>query len=150
MKRAPLFCKGVIIVCEDFRLHQRPDGSNVVAELVKKLGYDCDIITRGGGILDLVSPEDVGAGFDRSMMRDIKVAEILHQAEEITIIGHEDCRAYGYRHMPTMQAELNLIHADMRRGASVLKRIFPKANVSLQVARLLAGSVDKFELTKLA
>jgi len=47
-------CEGVLITCEDFHLHQRPGGRNLTAELIKTLGFDCDLVTRAGAILDLV------------------------------------------------------------------------------------------------
>jgi hypothetical protein len=42
------YCDIALVTCEDFRLHQRKHGRNIIADYVKELGCDCDIITRGG------------------------------------------------------------------------------------------------------
>ena len=47
-------CEAAVITCEDFRLHQRKDGRNYIANFIKSLGVDADLITRGGSIQDLV------------------------------------------------------------------------------------------------
>ena len=150
MGKVPLTCKGVVIVCEDFRLHQRPDGRNLVAELIKQLGFDCDLITRAGGILDLIRPEDVGEGFDASLLRDVKISSVLHKATKIILIGHEDCGAYEYLHLKNSQMELSRIQVDLRRAKIILAKLFPQAEVDLYIARLTPGSIDKFKLKELS
>ncbi len=149
MQRIPLSCEAVIVACEDFRLHQRSDGSNLLAEFIKDLGYDCDVITRGGGILDYVRPHDVGHGFDGSVLRDLKVAVKLHDVKNIIIVGHEDCRAYGYLHFKCMESEMNRVQADMRIARNALKKEFPRVQVLLYLAKLVPGSVDRFVLEEM-
>ena len=141
-------CKGVLITCEDFRLHQRLDGSNLVAEFIKKLGFECDLITRAGAILDLVHPEDTGEGFNDSLLRDTKVSAVLHKADRIILLGHEDCGAYGYLNL-SKAATLNRVQADLRQARNIMRREFSRAETSLYVARLLSGSEDKFEIAEL-
>ncbi|MEA3398414.1 MAG: hypothetical protein U9R06_01580 [Patescibacteria group bacterium] len=41
-----------MITCEDFRLHQRKDGRNIIAEFIKDKEIDCDVITRDEAIKD--------------------------------------------------------------------------------------------------
>lgn len=54
------YCKACLVTCEDFRLHQRKGGRNYIAEFIKNLGVDCDLITRGGAVQDLVRPSSGG------------------------------------------------------------------------------------------
>jgi carbonic anhydrase len=139
-------CEGVLITCEDFRLHQRPDGRNLTAELIKTLGFDCDLVTRAGAILDLVHPEETGHNFDKSVIRDTRVGVKLHQAKKIVVMCHEDCGAYGFLQLPHREARLARIRADMRLSMSLFGRHFPGKPVLLYLALLVPETTDQFKI----
>ncbi|MFH0856733.1 MAG: hypothetical protein V1860_02445, partial [bacterium] len=92
-------CHACLITCQDFRLHQRQDGRNYAAEFIKGLNIDCDLVTRAGGVLDLVRPEK--DNHDHSVMRDTQVSAELHKVETVYLLNHETCGAYGGMNFPS-------------------------------------------------
>jgi len=105
-------CQAALITCEDFRLHQRKDGRNYVAEFINKLGIDCDLITRAGGVQDIVRPKNTG--FLGSLLRDIEVSVKLHKVNTIFLLNHEDCGAYQDINFNSRQEELKQHKKDLR------------------------------------
>ena len=111
-------CESALVTCEDFRLHQRKDGRNYITGFIKKIYSDCDLITRGGGIQDLVRP--VNSGFSGSLLRDIEVSVKLHQVSTIYLVNHEDCGAYGSMDFSTRDKEI----AQHKKDLEDAKKLF--------------------------
>jgi len=137
-------CEGVIIVCEDFRLHQRADGRNYIAEFIK--GLDCDLITRAGGVQDLARPLD---SFDKSMLRDVDIAIKIHNAEKIFLVNHGNCGAYGNFNFASRQAEFEQHKSDLLAARKILGREFPGKEIKLYFAWLKEGTADEFEIKEI-
>lgn len=134
-------CDACVVTCEDFRLHRRADGRNTIGDFVASLGCDCDVITRGGGIQDIVRPAD---GFDSSLLRDLTVSVGLHSVKTIYLINHTTCGAYGPMGFDSIDAERAQHNADLVAAAKILTDRFPDIEVVTMVAELVPGSDDTF------
>lgn len=136
-------CKFAVVTCEDFRLHQRKYGGNIIGRFIQSLGEDCDLITRGGCIQDLVRPKP---GFADSLFRDLEVSVKLHHAEKIYLIGHEDCGAYGHFQFAAREVELAQHFADLQAAKQLIEARFPGVTVVRCFAYLQAGTSDRFDI----
>lgn len=135
-------CECALITCEDFRLHQRKDGRNYIAEFIKKINSDCDLITRGGGIQDLI--RTVNSGFPESLLRDIEVSVKLHQVSTIYLVNHEDCGAYGSIDFSTRDKEIAQHKKDLEDAKRIILEKFSVKDVKLYFAELKKGTEDIF------
>ncbi len=134
-------CEAVLVTCEDFRLHQRADGRNYTAEFMRGLNMDCDLITRGGCIQDIVRPQ---LGFDNSLLRDLGVSVKLHDIKTIYLIGHEDCGAYGDFNFTERKIEFQQHFEDLEEAKEIIHAEFPTVEVKKYFAELEPGTVDRF------
>jgi len=138
-------CSAAVVTCEDFRLHRRRGGENFINDYITWLKADCDLITRGGCIQDLVRPQP---GYDDSLLRDLTVSVELHHVQTIHLIGHEDCGAYAHFNFQDRQTELAQHHADLRDARRILNARFPDVEVRLRFAELMTGSTDRWRMTE--
>jgi len=138
----PHHCKAALITCEDFRLHQRAGGKNFVAEFIKNLNCDCDLITRGGGVQDLVRP--ACEGYEKCLLKDLNVSTALHRADTIHLINHEDCGAYSQQKFFSREEELKKHHDDLKKAKEIINNKFPGKKVLLYFAELEPGADDIF------
>jgi len=136
-------CDAAMVACEDFRLHKRKNGRNFIGSYIESLGIDCDLITRGGCIQDLVRPKD---GFDEAIIRDLGVSVNLHKIKTIYLVGHEDCGAYGHFQFPDRDAETTQHFLDLRAAKAIVNRHFPDVDVQLRFAELARGSSDDWRI----
>ena len=141
-------CRATVLVCEDFRLHQRVDGRNYISDFIKSLSGDCDIITRGGGVLDIVRPAE--SGFRESVVRDLKVSTELHQVKEIYLINHEDCGAYGSMNFSSKDEELKQHFRDLKKAKKIIGEEFKQIKIKIFFAELVIDSFDKFVFKEVA
>ena len=140
-------CEATLITCMDFRLHQRKDSRNYVAEFIKNLGVDCDLITRGGGVQDIVRPKQ--DGFNNSVLRDIEVSVKLHDAEVIYLLNHEDCGGYSGMDFSSREEELNQHKKDLQDAKEIILQKFSSKKVKLYFAELEQGTSDVFIVKEL-
>jgi hypothetical protein len=134
-------CEACVVTCEDFRLHQRADGRNAIGDYIRSLGVDCDLITRGGGIQDLVRPR---LGFDDSLVRDLDVSVTLHGVKTIHLVNHEDCGAYGSHAFASRQDEMRRHRTDLELAREMIRRKFPGVDVVTAFGELQAGTTDRY------
>jgi Putative carbonic anhydrase len=139
-------CQAAVVTCEDFRLHQRKSGRNFIGSFIESLGVDCDLITRGGCIQDLVRPKP---GHDEAVLRDLTVSVELHKVGTIYLVGHEDCGAYGHFGFTDRATELAQHFADLREAQAIVNKRFPGVNVELRFGALEPGSSDAWKITEL-
>lgn len=139
-------CKAAVITCMDFRLHQRVDNRNYIAEFIKNLGVDCDLIVRAGAIMDIAN-ENIG--FFESLNRDINVSFGLHNAETIYLINHEDCGAYAGNNFTSRDEEIAKHKSDLKKAEVVINEKFPGKVVKLYFAELEPGSHDNFVMKEI-
>ena len=140
-------CKAAVVTCEDFRLHQRKDGRNYIAEFIKKLKCDADLITRAGGVQDLFRPG--GPNYDKSVFRDLEVSTKLHQACEIHLINHTDCGAYGKFGFKSLAEEKEQHIKDLRAARELMIGELPNTTIKLYILELKKGSVDEYKIKKI-
>jgi len=126
-------CEAALVVCEDFRLHQRANGDNFIAKYIRDLMIDCDLITRAGCIQDLVRPKP---GSAETVLRDLSVSVTLHHAKTIYLVGHEDCGAYAHFKFTSREQELAQHAADLFQAKDILEKKFPGVAVEVRFAEL--------------
>lgn len=139
-------CDACVVTCEDFRLHLRFDGRNAIGDYIRSLGVDCDLITRGGAIQDIVRPRE---GFDESLLRDLGVSVGLHHVKVIHLVNHEDCGAYGDHAFASRESELAQHRTDLLLAREMIRRRFPDVEVVLAFAELASGSDDAYIVRQL-
>ncbi|MDD3487249.1 MAG: hypothetical protein PHF35_02655 [Candidatus Moranbacteria bacterium] len=139
-------CEAVLITCMDFRLHQRKDGRNYIADYIQMMGIDCDLVTRAGGILDLLNPAK--NSFADSILRDANVSHQLHSAHTLLFINHEDCGAYGQFKFKTRHEEIRKHETDLRWTLKTLHLLFPEKRIIGSFAELENGTTDVFNIHK--
>lgn len=118
-------------------MHQCADGKNTIADFIKMLKIDADLITRAGGVQDLVRPKSQGV-YD-SLIRDLAVSVQLHSVKNIYLINHEDCGAYADFKFASRTAELKQHSDDLKVAVKLIKKEFPGVGVKLYFAELAAG-----------
>jgi len=136
----------LLITCMDYRLHQRANGRNVVAEFTRRfIAADCDLSARAGGILPLALPEKIGPNSDAAVLRDLDVSVNLHGAKNIFILAHEDCGAYkAIAKFANSDDEFECLRRDLLRAREIIIQKFPGVVIRLFIAKLKKGSVDDF------
>lgn len=139
-------CNFSVLTCEDFRLHQRKDGRNYIAEFIKGLGEDADLITRAGGVQDLVRPKN--GGYKDSIIRDLNVSVKLHNAKTIVLLNHGDCGAYASFGFQDKEDELKQHYADLNDAKDIIVKEFPEVEVKLFFAELEKDSGDVFVINE--
>ncbi len=140
------YCETALITCEDFRLHQRKDGRNYIAEFIKKIGLDCDLITRAGGVQDLVRSPD--KSYNECLLRDCEVSAKLHEARTIFLVNHEDCGAYAEVNFSSREEEIAYHYNDLKIAREIILEKFPNKEVKLYFAELAPGTTDVFVIKK--
>ncbi len=140
-------CQAALVTCEDFRLHQRSDGRNYIRDFILSLGVDCDVITRGGCIQDLVRPQP---GFEGALLRDLRVSVDLHQAKTVYLVAHEDCGAYRHFGFKFRTDELQQHREDLRTAKQMINDGFPEVEVVLMLAELTPASTDQYVIKPVA
>lgn len=140
-------CQACVVTCEDFRLHARRDGANVIGQYIQDLGVDCDLITRAGAVQDLVRPRP---GFDSALLRDLTVSVHVHHVKTIHLVNHQDCGAYAEFSFPSRDAEIKQHRTDLTKARSVLQQRFPGVEIVLAFAELQPGSRDQFTIARVA
>ena len=137
-------CEAALITCEDFRLHQRKDGRNYIAQYILSLGVDCDLITRAGGIQDLV--RQGGTGSADSVIRDVDVSHRLHQVDLIVCVNHRDCGGYDAFRFKSLDEELRRHSRDIKRTLKMFRLLFPKKWLIGSFAELEPETTDIFTI----
>lgn len=135
-------CEAALITCEDYRLHQRKDGRNYIAQYILSLDVDCDLITRAGGVQDLLRQS--GTGSADSVIRDIDVSHRLHQVDLIVCVNHRNCGAYVK--FKSLDEEFRRHHRDLRRTLNMFHLLFPKKWLIGSFAELELETTDVFSI----
>ncbi len=140
-------CEAALITCEDFRLHQKKDGRNYIAEFIKGLSVNCDLITRAGGIQDIVRPKE--QAYSDCLLRDSGVSAKLHKAKIVYLVNHEDCGAYSETKLNSREEELEQHKQDLQFAREKLLQSFPGLDIKLYFAELEPKSEDTFNIKEI-
>ena len=134
-----LKCRACVVSCIDFRLHDH------LNRFVAEQGLDkdgADIIRVAGVAINLARPTQQWA-------RDFvtgqhEASKRLHDVEEIHLVNHEDCGAYGLDCPPGSDEELAVHVKDLRASRAVLEERFPGVKIFTHFLRL-DGRVEKID-----
>jgi len=137
-------CEAALITCEDFRLHQRKDGRNYIAEFIKELGVDCDLITRAGGIQDIIRPKE--KAYCDCLLRDSEVSAKLHQIKTLYLVNHADCGAYSDLNLKFGEEEFLQHKKDLLAAKKEILKKFPELTIKLYFADLKPSTMNIFDI----
>ncbi len=140
----PHKCEAALITCEDFRLHQRKDGRNYIADFIKEKEIDCDLITRGGSIQDLVRPKE--EGYKGCLLRDSDVSAKLHKCSLIYLVNHQDCGAYSEMTFENKEREVEQHIKDLKEAKEIILENFEGVEVRTYFAYLEDETGDVFDI----
>lgn len=96
----------------------------------------CDIITRAGGVSDLVRPDEDGEWLEKSLLRDIEVSIKLHHIKKIVLVAHQDCGAYNRHQLNPGQEEIDFHFRDLVAAKVLLEARFSGIQIELVIATL--------------
>lgn len=103
-----------------------------------------DEVSLAGAVQNIVSPKNEA---DRELvLRQINIAKRLHAIDEVILMNHTDCGAYGGRsafsneHAETQKHEL-----DLREGRAIVAAKFPDLKIKLVLAKINNESKISFE-----
>lgn len=118
-------CRGVVVHCIDFRFCK---ALNDFFEEQYPEGYDN--IVAAGGVKDIVDKKE-----QSFVLGQIRLSMKLHQPQEIVLVQHEDCGAYGGS-ATLGEGEKELQKNQLMLAEELLKKEFPAAVVKKHIALL--------------
>jgi carbonic anhydrase len=125
-------CESLVIHCSDWRLEQG------LGTWLKQAGLEqasFDRLAINGGIKQLVSPDS--SGERDSFLKQIEASLTQHQPNNVIIVSHEDCGAYGGGGRFLNAATEQKFHAsELARAAELLRAHHPGLAVALYYANL--------------
>ena len=100
----------------------------------------CDKVSVAGSVQNIVTPKNES---DREfILRQIDIARRLHGIEEVILMNHTDCGAYGGRSAFQNEIEEEEKHVlDMREAKTIVQARFPELKVRLVLAKLLDDKI---------
>ena len=123
--------KALVLRCMDFRFV-----SSIREHLLNLgLGDQYDLVSVAGAAKNLVDPSNPAD--PEFIFRQIDIAHRLHQIEEVIIINHLDCGAYG-KIFNSPDEERARHVADLNNAKAMIAARFP----NLRVVTLLAGLAE--------
>ncbi len=117
-------CKALVISCIDFRFQSK------VREyaLDKGLEDNYDLIAVAGAIKSIEE--------DDFLMEQIDISYRLHGIEEIHILSHEDCGAYGGSDsFSSQEDEYNTYTSDQNKAEQIILSKYPNLKVFKEILR---------------
>ncbi|MDO8424735.1 MAG: hypothetical protein Q7S70_02230 [bacterium] len=110
---------------------------------------DCDLVSLAGGVKTLLSPE-------KESDRDFLLGQIgkslhLHEIQEVILINHTDCGAYGgSSHFSSFTEERDFHIREMEKARNLVLSRFPSLKVNMVLAKIdPSSSVDFEEVSEL-
>jgi carbonic anhydrase len=118
-------CRACLLYCIDFRLHDHLERF-LIDRGLRESGSD--VVRVAGSALQLAHPE---SDHEREfVLGQLEASRRLHDVEEIYLVNHENCGAYGMRSSPESASELDTHREDLRRARAVLRERLPDVAVS--------------------
>ncbi len=125
--------------CIDFRFIP------AIRDWMEKEGFlgDSDVVSVAGAVKNIVSPKEQS---DKDLiLRQIEISKRLHGIDEIILVNHTDCGAYGGKSAFANELEEEQKHElDLREARAVLQAAFPSLNIRLALARMAGGGKIDF------
>jgi len=114
-------CKAVVLHCIDFRFQQVLNG-----HFDKEFPEGYDLVSVAGGVKELVDKGDT----NDFLLEQVKISCKLHHPQNIVLIQHEDCGAYGGSGaFKSSNDELAFQKEQLEKAAQLLKHHFPEINI---------------------
>lgn len=134
--------KAVVVRCIDFRFVKD------TAAFLKSLGYDgaYDDVSVAGAVKSLADPYDPAD--TEFLYRQIAIARKLHGVQDIILINHTDCGAYGGAGtFASVEEERGRHHRDLLKAKEMIEHRWPDAKlmVILLLARRKPDGLIDFE-----
>lgn len=131
--------KAVLIHCIDFRFIK------AIKDWLESEGLlgACDEVALAGGVQIIISPKNEVE--KELVLRQIDIAKRLHDIDEVILMNHTDCGAYGGRDAFTNElVEEEKHELDMREARAVVLSRFPSLKARLILARIDRGGNINF------
>lgn len=135
---------GVLIICSDRRLQERPNGHNYTAQFIREVaGCECYGYERPGGVLKLICNERKEA--KREYLKELELF-VKHGANIFFLVAHGGrCAAYNEKFkLFSQHEETETQHADLLEAARIIKGEFPNVDVRIFYADLIGEDSKKF------
>ncbi len=131
----------MVLHCMDFRL-----GSAIRDELQNRgILNDCDIVAIAGAGKTIVTKTDQIAWHDTAMSH-IDLSKRLHEIENLIIMNHTDCGAYGGRAaFDSHEAENEQHISDLKGAKEIVAEAHPDLNVQLTLVHIADDGSISFE-----
>ena len=107
-------CQAAVLHCIDFRFQEAID------QFLAKQGLNgnTDRIGIAGGVKNM-----------GEMFNELSISERLHQVQEMYLINHQDCGAYGPETAKDADVELQTHKSDLLTAKTIIHEKFPNVNV---------------------
>lgn len=132
--------KAIIIHCIDFRFIKK-----IREWLEREALLDvCDEVSLAGAVQNIVSPKNEA---DKELvLRQIDIAKRLHSIDEVILMNHTDCGAYGGRSaFDNELAEQEKHELDIREARAIILSKFPELKVRLVLAKIYEEGEIEFK-----
>ncbi|MBI2099619.1 hypothetical protein HYT45_04430 [Candidatus Uhrbacteria bacterium] len=123
--------KALLIHCIDFRF---------IKKIKEWMGSQnllgvCDEVSLAGAVQNIVSPKNEA---DKELvLRQIDIAKRLHDIDEVILMNHTDCGAYGGANAFANElAEQEKHELDMREARAIILSKFPELKVRIILAKI--------------
>jgi len=128
-------CESLVIHCSDWRLEP---GLSVWLKQAGLEQASFDRLAENGGIKQLTQPDnDTERGL---FLKQIEASLEQHEPNNIIIVSHEDCSAYGGSGKFSNAASEQSFHeSELRQAAELLRVHHPSLEVLLYYAKLEEG-----------
>jgi carbonic anhydrase len=127
----PFKCRALLLRCIDYRL-EKPGHAYLER---RGLGDACDILSVAGSVRTLVRSS--GAEGRDFLLGQIALSMRLHSPEEIVLMNHTDCGAYGgTAAFPSEEAETRAHLRDLAAARGLIRSLHPGVAVRLLLARV--------------
>lgn len=108
-------CDAIVVTCIDFRFHEYIESG--LKDMLH--GKKFDYVGHAGGIKDL-----------DTVLEQIKISEHLHHINNVYLINHEDCGAYGSESTHDRHVK------DLQEASKKVKELWPRLGVKLYYLHL--------------
>lgn len=133
-------CNSLVLHCIDFRF-----GTAIkqFLETERHLG-DCDIVSLAGAAKNIVNPASPSDA--EFALRQIDISKRLHNINNVILINHTDCGAYGGRSAFASREEEDTKHAtDLAEAKKIILDRFPGLEVTTLIAQIEPDSTIHIE-----
>ena len=117
-------CRAAMVFCMDYRLHRQ------LAGFLESEGLDrdgVDILRIAGAVKSMVRPANERDSDFIIEQLDLVISR--HGIEQVYLVNHEDCGAYGPEDIPDSAQELQVHRSDLLLARLLVEQQFPQIEV---------------------